>query len=94
MINFWQKVDRAPTKLSCVVFRWLKYRKEATQGYIGNKLFLKICGIPLAEEYVALVFDYEFNMFIKTKCHTGLTSTVYSDTSRPEARSCLPTNSE
>ena len=71
MINFWQKVDRAPTKLSCVVFHWLKYRKEATQGYIGNKQFLKNCGIPLAEEYVALVSDYEFNKFIKTKCQAS-----------------------
>ena len=66
-INFWKKVTKSADKLSCVVFRWLHYRNEATQWHLVNKQILKNCGIPLAEEYVGLVSDYEFEKFIKAK---------------------------
>ena len=36
MINFWKKVTKSPDKLSCVVFRSLHYRNEATQWHLGT----------------------------------------------------------
>ena len=36
-------------------FRWLYFRNEATQWYLGIEQILTKCGIPLAEEYVDLV---------------------------------------
>ena len=45
MINFWKKVTISPDKLSCVVFRWLHHRKDATQWHLGVKQILINCGI-------------------------------------------------
>ena len=67
MINFW-KVTKSTEKQPCAVFRWLYYRNEATQWHLGIKQILMNCGIPLAEEYVGLVSDYEFGKFIEPKC--------------------------
>ena len=44
MINFWKKVTKTPDKLSCVVFRWLHDRNEATQWHLGIKQILINCG--------------------------------------------------
>ena len=50
MINSWKKVNYSPDKLSCVGFRRLNYRNEATQWHLGIKETLINCGILLAEE--------------------------------------------
>ena len=68
MINFWKKVTKSTDKLSSVVFCWLHYRREATQWHVGIKKIPINCGIPLVEEYVGLVSEYEFEKFIKAKC--------------------------
>ena len=41
---------------------------------MGIKKILINCGIPLAEEYVGLVSEYEFEKFIKAKCQADYAS--------------------